>query len=112
MTISRKASKNLMQAGLYFLLTIGLIIIVFPLYITVVTAMKTAAESSQNFFSLPSSFYMENFKAVIEKADFFIYVRNSFFITVFSLLGEIILVPAFAYAVSRNKNKLFSRLYI
>lgn len=107
MSLSPKASKKLMNAGLYFLLSIGIVIIVFPLYITVVTSMKTAAESSRNFFSLPSSFYMENFKIVIKKAQFFIYVRNSFLITTFSLLGEIILVPAFAYAVSRNKNKLF-----
>ena len=107
MSLSPRASKKLMNAGLYFILMIGLVIIVFPLYITVVTSMKTAAESSRSFFSLPGSFYMENFKSVIEKANFFIYVRNSFFITTFSLLGEIILVPAFAYAVSRNKNKLF-----
>ncbi len=69
--------------------------------------MKTAAESSQNFFSLPSGIYLENFKKVIQKSDFFVYMRNSIIITLISLCGEILLVPAFSYAVSRNKHKPF-----
>jgi len=107
---SKNFSSLILGILLYSTLIIGFIIIVFPLYITLVTSMKTAAESSQNFFSLPTHIYLDNFKRVLEKSDFFIYTRNSIIITVISLSGEILLVPAFAYAVSRNKNKPFFKI--
>ena len=72
--------------------------------------MKTPAESAQNFFSLPSRLYMDNFMKVIEKAHFFTYLKNSVVITGLSLLGEILLVPAFAYAVSRNRQKWYFKI--
>lgn len=107
---THKLSKIVFNIVVYTALIIGLVIIVFPLYITVITAMKTTAESAQSFFSLPSSFYMENFKKVIEKAKFFVFLRNSSFITAVSLLGEMILVPAFAYAVSRSRGKPYFKI--
>ena len=107
---SNKFTKTIGKIFIYIALGIGLVLILFPLYITIVTAMKTPAESAQNFFALPHSLYIDNFMKVIEKAHFFTYLKNSVIITGLSLIGEIILVPAFAYAVSRNRKKWYFKV--
>ena len=105
-TFSRKVGT----AAMYLALLIGLILILFPMYITVVTAFKTPVESAQNFFSLPTTLHLDNFIKIINKAHFFDYLRNSVVITSISLLGEMILVPMFSYAVSRNRNKPYYKI--
>lgn len=97
----------------YAFLTVGVFIILFPMYITIVTAMKTPDEMSSNFFGLPSSFYLQNFADVIGKAHFGSFVFNSLFTTVFSLLGIAIFVPLVSYAIARNYKKRYYRsIYI
>jgi len=108
--MTNKKKNIIVKVLLYLILTIGLVMIIFPLYITVVTALKTSAESARNFFSLPHSFYLENFKKVIQKAHFFSFLKNSVVITSLSLLGEILLVPLFSYAISRNRQKPFFKI--
>ncbi len=97
----------------YILMLIGAVVIIFPMYVTLITALKTSQESAQNFFSLPKSFYLENFKSVITKAHYGQFFLNSIIITIISLFGEMLLVPLFSYAVARNLNrKYFSIIYI
>ena len=48
-----KKSKRILNALTYLFLTIGVVLILFPMYITVVTALKTPDEMSANFFGLP-----------------------------------------------------------
>ena len=78
----------------YFLLILGTVVILLPMYLTVVTAFKSPEESARNFFAPPTSLYLDNIISVVNKANFFYYIRNSFVITLFSLLG-IILIVAF-----------------
>jgi raffinose/stachyose/melibiose transport system permease protein len=89
----------------YTILVLGMIMIMIPMYLTVTLAFKTTEESTKSFFSLPSSLYMGNIKAVINKAGFWTYFQNSVVITVVSLLFILILVPMVSYAVSRNFQK-------
>jgi raffinose/stachyose/melibiose transport system permease protein len=94
-------------------LSFGALLILFPLYITIITAFKTSEESALNFFSLPSSFNFSNFLQVINKSQFFTYVGNSVFITVASVAIISIIVPMVSFAIARNKNgKYFKFLYI
>lgn len=37
----------------YFILILGVLLIILPLYVTVVTALKSNEQSAQSFFSLP-----------------------------------------------------------
>jgi len=102
-----KRTHNWMYIFIYIILGIGALIILFPLYVTIVTAFKTYKESAQSFFSLPNSLYMKNFQTVITKANFGRYFLNSVIIVLVSLSGEMILVPLFAYAVVRNTHKRY-----
>lgn len=106
-------AKKISDFFSYAFLTVGVLLILFPMYITVVTAMKTPDEMSANFFGLPSSFYMENFAEVIHKAHFGSFVFNSLFTTFFSLAGIAVFVPLVSYAIARNfKRKYYRFIYV
>ena len=58
----KKTGKNLL---VLLALLPGIILIIFPMYVTIVTAFKTPQESGSSFFALPSSFFLGNFISVI-----------------------------------------------
>ena len=49
----------------YIILVLGILLIIFPLYVTFVTALKSDAQSSKSFFTLPIPMYLESFKEVL-----------------------------------------------
>ncbi len=103
--MSRK--KILNKTSIYLLLVVGLVLILFPTYLTIITAMKTPTESAENFFSLPKSFYMGNFKEVMARSHFFKYAWNSLLITGVSLVLIIFISPMISYAIARNLDKKY-----
>ena len=100
----KKKVQNII-CGLIIL--IGIVLIAFPMYLTIVTAFKTGKETAQNFFGLPQTFYLGNFKEVIQNNDFLVYVSNSVLITVCSLLLILVVVPLVSYAITRNMEKFY-----
>lgn len=102
-----KVTGKIRKAFIYIILAIGIVIIAFPLYLTVITALKTPEESARNFFAFPSSFYLGNFQQVINKANFLTYVMNSFIITGVSLLIITLILPLVSYSIARNLNKKY-----
>lgn len=105
-----RKKKAFIQFLCYLFLVIGLFLILFPMYLTLVTALKSPEETSKNFFALPSSLYLENFNQVIHKANFFYYIRNSLQITVCALLGISFIVPLISYSVARNMDRVYYKL--
>ena len=91
--LQRRALRKKKGASVfqYFLLILGTVVILLPMYLTVVTAFKSPEESARNFFAPPTSLYLDNIISVVNKANFFYYIRNSFVITLFSLLGIILI---------------------
>lgn len=108
---ARRASASFFK---YLFLAAGCFMIGSPLYITIVTALKTREESTENFFSLPSRFYLGNFVEVINKQNYFVYLRNTVVITVLSLALMAIVIPSLSYALSRNmrRNRFYRFCYI
>ncbi len=95
----------------YIFLLCVTIVVLFPIYVTFVTAFKTTAESTQNFFALPSSLYLGNFKEVMSDEHFADYVRNSLLITLISVGLISFIVPMVSYAISReSKRHLYFRV--
>lgn len=94
----------------YLYLILGCMIILFPIYLTVVTAMKTPQESAANFFALPSGLYLENFLKIIRKAGYLRYLFNSFLVTFVSVGMEMALLPLFAWVISRNSHSRYYRI--
>ncbi len=78
------------------------LLILLPMYVLIVTAMKTQAESSVSFFSLPSSLYFDNFLYVMRTPFFFRNTFNSAVITAGTVAGIIIFAPLTSYAIGKQ----------
>ena len=109
-----RESKRRMNALAYAILIIGALIILFPLYITVITTFKTSGESANSFFTLPKSLYLGNYKTVLDNPTLWYAYRNTIYITVASLVLELLVMPPMSFALSRgmiHNSRLFKGLY-
>ena len=96
----------------YVLLIAGILLILLPMYITIITAFKTHEESAKSFFSLPKSLYFGNFVNVIEGTKFFRYTLNSVINVVVCVALILVIAPMISYAISRNwHSKIYKALY-
>lgn len=105
----KKTGKNLL---VLLALLPGIILIIFPMYVTIVTAFKTPQESGSSFFALPSSFFLGNFISVINKSYYFRYILNTAVILLCSVIVELLIVPMAAYSIQRNNRKYYRFLYV
>ena len=98
---------------LYLILTLGALLILFPMYITITTTFKTPAESAVSFFTLPKSLYLGNYATVLQDETLYYAYGNTILITVVSLLGEMLILPPMGFALSRGmkQNRFFKGLY-
>ncbi len=101
------------KAFLYIALSLGALLILFPMYITVATTFKTPSESANSFFTLPKSLYLGNYLSVLQDETLYYAYGNTFLITIVSLLGEMLILPPMGFAVSRGMkiNRAFKGLY-
>ena len=99
------------------LLIIGLITVVFPLYMTIVIAFKQPSEmtnSISGILSLPKSWSLANFAEAMRVTDFWRSLFNSFMITVITVVISILIHSMIGYAVGRNKakNQFYNFVYL
>ena len=93
----------------YLILILGVLIIILPLYVTLVTAFKSNEQSAQSFFSLPIPLYLESFKEILFSEKYYRALMNTVYITAIVLAGNVIIMPAMSYAVARRMP--YSRWY-
>ena len=80
------------------------VIMVFPLYWMLATALKTESEVMSSTITFwPKVMQFENFSYVINKVPFFRYMLNTAVITVMQMASEILLGILAAYAFSKGK---------
>ena len=101
------------------LLILGLITVVFPLYMTIVIAFKQPTEMTNSvagILSLPEKFSLANFREAMEVTDFWHSLGNSLLITLVTIVLAILIHSIAGYAIGRNmansKFYKFSYLYI
>jgi raffinose/stachyose/melibiose transport system permease protein len=105
---SKKKAKEHVNWPVTILLILGLITVVFPLYMTIVIAFKQPSEmtnSISGILSLPKSWSLSNFKEAMEVTDFWNSLGNSLFITLTTVVISILLHSMLGYAIGRNKGK-------
>lgn len=86
----------------YTILMIGSVFIGIPFYLTIVSTFKSPAQMSRNFFAPPSGLYLENIQIILSKPDYFLALKNTVVITVFSLALMALFLPMAAYPISRR----------
>ena len=101
------------------LLILGLITVAFPLYMTIVIALKQPSEMGTgigSILSLPKSFSLSNFAEAMRVTDFWRSLGNSILITLLTVVISIVIHSLIGYAIGRNKDHSkfykFSYLYI
>lgn len=111
--MDRGLSSKILRILSYILLMVGVIAIVYPLFLTIITTFKTPTESAANFFALPKSLYLGNYTGVFKKANYFVFFKNSALVTGVSVILILIIIPMCAYAISRNmnNNKYYKVIY-
>lgn len=87
--------------------------ILFPLYITVVTALKSPEEAAGGSLAFPAAPQWGNFAEAIDLTNFPRAAFSSLLITVFSVGLTLLTNSMVAYAIARNMDhrKLFKGLY-
>ena len=103
MTAKKTRYKSMIRSVLGIVLVL---VFLFPIYWMIISSLKSSGE----IFKVPPSFvpeniYFENYLALFRNSDFFNYLKNSTIISVFSMIGAIILAAPMAYALARKRVK-------
>lgn len=98
------------------LLIIGCAAIFFPLYMTIIIALKSPSEMTNDIagaLALPQTFSLDNFAEAMRVTDFWHSLANSILITGASIVLSVIIHSMAGYAIGRNMNrkKCFKLIY-
>lgn len=101
-----------MHLGSHIVLLFWTFLVLFPLWTMIINSFKFKFDIYKDPFGLPKKWNFGSYAAVIKEGDFFLYFRNSFFVT----LGSIFLVLLFgalaSYAIVNWKHKVSRFLYV
>jgi len=105
-------ARHKMHIGSHIVLIFWTFLVLFPLWTMVVNSFKFKFDIYTDPFGLPKKWNFESYASVITDGDFFLYFRNSLFVT----LGSIFLVLLFgamaSYALVNWKHKTSRFLYL
>lgn len=87
------------------LMILGTITVIFPLFITVLIAVKSPQDMMESIFAIPEVIHFENFAKAIEMTNFFNALKNSLIITVIVVAFTILTNSLVGYAISRNMHR-------
>lgn len=97
--VCKRKQNNILT---YLILILGVLLIILPLYVTLVTSFKSNEQSAQSFFSLPIPLYLESFKEILFSEKYYRALMNTAYITAIVLAGNVVVMPAMSYAVARR----------
>ena len=112
----KKVGKERINWPVTILLIAGLITVIFPLYMTVVIALKKPSEMTNDvagILSLPKHFSLSNFTEAMKVTDFWNSLGNSLLITVVTVVLAMLIHSLLGYAIARNKahSKFYKFIY-
>lgn len=90
------------------------VIVLYPLFWTIITSFKTTEELYKSPWALPSAFKFDNYANALEKANIGLYFLNSVLVTVVSLVITVAVSYAAAYVLARYNfrfNSWLKKLY-
>lgn len=106
----RRTKLNLLILEV-FMIVLALIEL-YPIFLMLITAVKTPNEIAMSPYGLPKEFAWENFVLAWNKAKYGLALRNSVFISGMSILLIVFLGSMAAYPLSRKPSKLNNCIYV
>ena len=112
----KKVGKERINWPVTILLIAGVITVIFPLYMTVVIALKKPSEMTNDvagILSLPKHFSLSNFTEAMKVTDFWNSLGNSLLITVVTVVLAMLIHSLLGYEIARNKahSKFYKFIY-
>ena len=112
----KKVGKERINWPVTILLIAGVITVIFPLYMTVVIALKKPSEMTNDIagiLSLPKHFSLSNFAETMKVTDFWNSLGNSLLITIVTVVFAILIHSLLGCAIARNKahSKFYKFIY-
>ena len=109
--------KERVNRPLTIVLIAGLITVAFPLYMTLVIALKKPSEMTNDIagiLSFPKHLSFSNFAEAMEVTDFWNSLGNSVLITLVTVVLSILIHSLLGYAIGRNKahSKFYKFIYL
>lgn len=109
-----KVKKTGKRALFYALVVLLCFIFLMPFTIMLTTSLKTSSDAfTIPVQILPRKIVLENYPAALATIPYVRYMGNTIYITVFSVIGQIIVTPMIAYSLSKIKwrgSKIISAL--
>lgn len=104
----RLKRKNGTNWFLTFVLILGCLTVLFPLYMTVIIAFKNPAEMTNDVagaLAPPSSWSLDNFTEAMRVTNFWSALANSLFITVITIVLSVLIHSIAGYVIGRNMRR-------
>jgi len=98
---SPRTGEFLKNGGIQAVLLINAFIMVYPLFVMVISSFKTNAEIFTSPFALPQSFSLANAEKVWTDTNFVRYLANSIGVTAASIILIVVVSTMAAYAIAR-----------
>lgn len=109
-----KVKKTIRRALFYALVLLLCCIFLMPFIVMLTTSFKTSSDAfTIPVKILPRKVVFENYPAALDTIPYFQYMGNTIYITVFSVIGHVIVNPMIAYSLSKIKwrgSKIISAL--
>lgn len=102
-----KKRRSLSKILVYAALVLLSLFVLFPLYLTLLTACKLPMDARNPILSLPEQPTLKNFHDVITKGGYFTALGNSVYVTVLSTFFAMLLNTLLSYCIARNERKKF-----
>ncbi len=106
------AYKNLRKILLWTMLLIYGFIILYPIFLMIITSLKTTREIFTNPFGIPDTLNLQNYRDLFDTTRYDRYFLNSLFTTGLSLSIILVLSAHAAYILSRYTFKLRYLIYM
>jgi len=98
---SPRTGEFLKNGGIQAMLLINAFIMVYPLFVMVISSFKTNAEIFTSPFAMPESFSLANAEKVWMDTNFIRYLANSIGVTAVSIILIVVVSTMAAYAIAR-----------
>ena len=105
-----KKRKRLLLLGDIIGMVSAIVIFVFPFLFMFINSLKDRREANLLSMALPKEFLWENYKKVFEANNYIVLTafKNSFLLTILSVLGLIIVCSMAGYVLQRRKDRTMS----
>lgn len=103
--------KELKQFGMYIILTVHGILVMFPIINIIFSSFKTNMEINRATF-FPSKFVLDNYIKAVSTPFYITSFINSLVILFFTMLLAVLITSLAGYALARRREKRFTVIYL